>query len=90
MLGTDGGVYVSNDRANNWRFVGTLPVSQFYHVSYDMETPYNVYGGIQDNGSWTAPSRVPGGIGNRHWKNVGGGDGFWAWPDPFDHDIVYC
>ncbi len=90
VLGTDGGVYASDDRGAHWRLVGTLPVSQLYHVSTDMETPYNVYCGLQDNGSWTAPSRVPGGIGNRHWVNTGGGDGFWTFPDPKDADIVFC
>jgi hypothetical protein len=90
VLGTDGGVYISYDRGVDWRFVGTLPVSQFYHVSVDMQIPYNVYGGLQDNGSWTAPSSLGGGIGNRHWNNTGGGDGFWSFVDPHDNDIVYC
>ncbi|HKQ57038.1 MAG TPA: glycosyl hydrolase [Candidatus Eisenbacteria bacterium] len=89
LVGTDGGVYASADRGNTWRFIGSLPVSQFYHVSYDMEWPYNVYGGLQDNGSWTAPSRKPGGIANRHWRVLGGGDGFWAFADPTDNNITY-
>ena len=89
LVGTDGGVYASEDRGNNWRMFGSLPVSQFYHVSVDMELPYNVYGGLQDNGSWTGPSRKPGGIANRHWRVLGGGDGFWAFVDPHDADITY-
>ena len=89
IVGTDGGVYTSEDRGNTWRFVGSLPISQFYHVSYDMDWPYNVYGGLQDNGSWTGPSRRPGGIANRHWRVLGGGDGFWAFVDPTDPDITY-
>jgi photosystem II stability/assembly factor-like uncharacterized protein len=89
FVGTDGGLYASSDRGANWRFVGSLPISQFYHVSYDMAWPYNVYGGLQDNGSWTAPSRRPGGIANRHWRVLGGGDGFWAFADPTDSDLVY-
>ncbi|MGH7730220.1 MAG: WD40/YVTN/BNR-like repeat-containing protein [Candidatus Eiseniibacteriota bacterium] len=88
-VGTDGGLYTTADRGNTWRFVGTLPLSQFYHVSFDMEWPYNVYGGLQDNGSWMAPSRKQGGIANRHWRVLGGGDGFWAFPDPTDPDITY-
>jgi photosystem II stability/assembly factor-like uncharacterized protein len=52
VLGTDGGVYMSTDRGSRWRFVASLPVSQFYHVSYDLEWPYNVYGGLQDNSTW--------------------------------------
>jgi photosystem II stability/assembly factor-like uncharacterized protein len=88
-IGTDGGVYGSTDRANHWRFVGGLPLSQFYHVAVDDELPFNVYGGLQDNGSWMAPSQRPGGIGNRHWQNIGIGDGFWTFPDPTAKDIVY-
>jgi photosystem II stability/assembly factor-like uncharacterized protein len=88
-VGTDGGVYTSNDKANTFRFLPSLPVAQFYHVSFDMEQPYNVYGGLQDNGSWMGPSRSPGGIQNKDWSNVGFGDGFHVWPDPLDKDIVY-
>jgi photosystem II stability/assembly factor-like uncharacterized protein len=80
-LGTDGGVYMSVDRGITWQFNHGLPVGQFYHVSVDLKTPYNVYGGLQDNGSWMAPSAAPGGINNAHWDNVGGGDGFWTVPD---------
>ncbi len=89
VLGTDGGVYISNDRGNHWRHVKSLPISQFYHVSADMDWPYNVYGGLQDNGSWMAPSRGPVGVQNRSWRNIGAGDGFWAFRDPVDTDLVY-
>jgi hypothetical protein len=54
-----------------------------------MAFPYNVYGGLQDNGTWTAPSRGPGGVQNRDWRNIGFGDGFHAFPDPVDPDIAY-
>ncbi len=89
ILGTDGGVYQSWDRGATWTFRQSLPVSQFYQVSYDMDYPYNVYGGLQDNGSWMGPSHSPGGIENRDWENIGGGDGFHVWPDPQDNSIVY-
>ncbi|MEZ5440951.1 MAG: hypothetical protein R3F15_05640 [Lysobacterales bacterium] len=89
LLGTDGGIYASYDWAAHWRFVGSLPVSQFYHVSVDMQQPYQVYGGLQDNGSWTAPSRGPAGIRNRDWDSVGFGDGFWVFADPADPQTVY-
>jgi photosystem II stability/assembly factor-like uncharacterized protein len=90
LLGCDGGVYQSRDRGNHWRFVGSLPLSQFYHVSYDMEWPYNVYGGLQDNSTWMGPSRKSGGaIMNRDWKVLGFGDGFWAFVDASDPDLVY-
>lgn len=88
-LGTDGGVYTSYDKGNNWLFINNLPVSQFYHVACDNAVPYNVYGGLQDNGSWMAPSQNPGGIQNGDWKNVGGGDGFWVQPDGSDNNIIY-
>ena len=90
LLGTDGGVYQSLDRAAHWRFLSNLPVSQFYHVSADMADPYNVYGGLQDNGTWMGPSRAMDGIANRHWRNIDGGDGFWAFSDPSDADYAYA
>jgi len=90
LLGTDGGVFTSNDRGHNWVFLANLPVSQFYHVSVDLQRPYRVYGGLQDNGSWSGPSRSPGGIQNRDWENVGMGDGFHAFAEPADPDVIYC
>ncbi len=89
VLGTDGGVYLSMDRGIHWRHAKGLPVSQFYQVSYDMEWPYNVYGGLQDNGTWMAPSRGIGGVQLRDWKNIGLGDGFHAYADPTDRDLAY-
>jgi photosystem II stability/assembly factor-like uncharacterized protein len=89
FLGTDGGAYISEDRAKEWRHVRSLPVSQFYHVSHDFEWPYNVYGGLQDNGSWKGPSRSPGGINGGDWQVVGQGDGFWAFADPKDSNTLY-
>jgi len=89
LTGTDGGVYVSYDKGFSWRFLRSLPVSQFYHVSCDMQKPYNVYGGLQDNGSWFGPSKSPDGIENKDWENVGGGDGFCVFADPTDNSIIY-
>ncbi|MBN8667031.1 MAG: hypothetical protein J0M30_05955 [Chitinophagales bacterium] len=89
-LGTDGGVYSSLDKGATWRFFGNLPVGQFYHVSVDNETPYNVYGGLQDNGSWKGPSQSFGGVGNQDWRDLFFGDGFWAQADPFDPEIAYA
>ena len=89
VVGTDGGVYISYDRGGHFRHVKALPVSQFYRVSYDMDYPYNVYGGLQDNGSWMGPSRGRAGIQNRDWSNIGFGDGFYAFRDPTDPDTVY-
>lgn len=88
-LGTDGGVYLSLDRGYTWQHLNSIPVSQFYHVAVDMQMPYNVMGGLQDNGSWMAPNVSAGGIENKDWENVGGGDGFWVQPDLTDPNIIY-
>ena len=89
-LGTDGGLYRSNDNAGNWMFHRNLPLSQFYHVAVDNARPYNVYGGLQDNGSWAGPSAgLDGNVNGKDWLNVGYGDGFHVWPHPTDRDVVY-
>ncbi|MBP2832940.1 hypothetical protein J8281_12155 [Aquimarina sp. U1-2] len=75
-VGTDGGVYRSWDGGATLDMVDNLPVSQFYHISVDNDEPYNIYGGLQDNGSWWGPSSSPGGIEARDWNPVGVGDGF--------------
>jgi photosystem II stability/assembly factor-like uncharacterized protein len=74
--GTDGGVYRSWDGGNTMEMVSNIPVSQFYHVSIDDKEPYNVYGGLQDNGSWYGPTKSPGGVEARDWTRIGYGDGF--------------
>ena len=78
ILGEDGGIAFTYDRGDTWRFVENLPLAQYYHIAVDMETPFNVYGGLQDNGSWFGPSTVwaQRGIMNLHWTRVGSGDGF--------------
>lgn len=86
-LGTDGGLYISEDRANTWRMVRNLPIGQFYHVAVDEGRPYKVYGGLQDNSTWMGYSSVW--LSNKHWTNLYGGDGFWALPDTSDPDYVY-
>ncbi len=89
-LGTDGGVYLSLDKGATWMFNGGLPVGQFYHVAADKKKPYSIYGGLQDNGSWMAPSSAPGGVKNSDWRSIYGGDGFWVVPDPTDPNIAYA
>lgn len=90
-VGTDGGVYMSNDRGATWIFCDKLPVGQFYHVSVDNQKPYyRVYGGLQDNGSWVAPSSYPGGVSNAKWESFYGGDGFWTQPDLTDPNTAYA
>jgi photosystem II stability/assembly factor-like uncharacterized protein len=90
ITGDDGGLWLSKDGGNRWWKGNNLPVSQFYHVSVDDDDPYHVYGGLQDNSSWVAPSAHPGGIGNAQWENMYGGDGFWMFADPSDPDYLYA
>ena len=86
--GTDGGVYRSWNGGTTMEIVENLPLSQFYHVSVDDAEPYNVYGGLQDNGSWYGPSSSPGGINARDWNSVGYGDGFRVLKHP-TKNIIY-
>lgn len=90
--GNDGGLAISYDRGKTWRFVENLPVAQFYHINVDNDLPYNVYGGLQDNGSWKGPSKVFNnmGISNFDWQEVGFGDGFDVLPDPDDSRLGYA
>ena len=91
MIGHDGGLNVSHDRGKNWWFADNLPLAQFYHIRVDNELPYNVMGGLQDNGSWVGPSQVrfKGGIRNMYWQRVSVGDGFDVVPDPLDPAFGY-
>ncbi len=84
IIGNDGGIAISRDRGETWRFVRNLPLSQFYHIRVDSDHPYNIYGGMQDNGSWRGPSEVweNAGIRNLHWQELFFGDGFDTMPDP--------
>jgi photosystem II stability/assembly factor-like uncharacterized protein len=86
ILGNDGGVAITQDKGDSWRFVQNLAISQFYHIRVDDAVPYNVYGGLQDNGSWRGPAEVfhTAGIRNVHWQEVGFGDGFDTMPFPDD------
>jgi photosystem II stability/assembly factor-like uncharacterized protein len=90
IVGDDGGLWYSYDAANHWWKAQNLPVSQFYHVSLDMDMPYHVYGGLQDNSSWVGDSQYPGGITNSRWENMYGGDGFWMFVDTADPEYIYA
>ena len=84
--GNDGGMNITKDGGDSWRFIGNLPVAQFYHINIDNEFPYNVYGGMQDNGSWRGPAYVwrAQGIRNSYWQEISFGDGFDVIPDRDD------
>jgi photosystem II stability/assembly factor-like uncharacterized protein len=87
----DGGIGISYDRGLKFLYVASLPLSQYYRVAVDNAHPYNVYGGLQDNGCWVGPSAVwtAGGVLNEHWSRLCGGDGFYGVPDPKDPRITY-
>ena len=90
--GNDGGMNISRDGGKTWRFIGNIPVAQFYHISTDNEFPYNVYGGMQDNGSWRGPAYVwkTQGIRNSYWQEIAFGDGFDVVPDLDDSQYGYA
>ncbi|NJN42543.1 MAG: hypothetical protein HC811_10270 [Flammeovirgaceae bacterium] len=88
LLGNDGGLYESYDEGKYWRHINNMPVGQFYTVNVDMDTPYNVYGGLQDNGvqkgsSTSVPNRT------KDWEDLFGGDGMFVAPDPRNSKLVY-
>ncbi|MBP1596814.1 MAG: hypothetical protein H6Q05_2191 [Acidobacteria bacterium] len=91
LLGNDGGVYQTWDRCRSWLYHSNIVGSQIYHLAVDTRTPYYIYAGFQDNGSWGGPSRKRDGRGNRNqdWYSIGGGDGFVTLVDANDPDIVY-
>ncbi len=91
LIGGDGGIGISYDMAKTWSFLGNLPVGLFYHVGYDMEIPYNVCGGMQDNYDWCGPSatRQSAGILNSDWFQIATGDGFVSIPDLNNSKIIY-
>ncbi len=90
-VGQDGGASLTFDGGKTWILFDNLCMSQFYVVSADMRDPYYVYGGLQDNGTWTGPSMSREGmILTDFWYNIGGGDGFYTQNDPTDWRIAYC
>lgn len=92
LLGGDGGVSISHDRAATWQYFPNLVLAQAYHVAFDNRTPfYHVCAGLQDNNTWCGPSavRTNSGIANDDWYVITGGDGFQPLMDPTDSNIVY-
>lgn len=92
VLGNDGGLYISYDRTATWQHADNLPIAQFYGIAVDNRIPYRVFGGLQDNGSWMAPTatRSPEGIINADWSRILGADGFQCQCDPLDANTVYA
>jgi photosystem II stability/assembly factor-like uncharacterized protein len=90
--GNDGGLNITKNGGKTWRFIGNLPVAQFYHINVDNEYPYNVYGGMQDNGSWRGPAYVwkDQGIRNSYWQEIAFGDGFDVVPDKDNSQFGYA
>ena len=89
--GNDGGVYISSDAGQHWRYLDNLPIEQFYAVAADDHTPYNLCGGLQDNNAWCGPSNSlgRGGITGFDWITVAGGDGEYAVPAAGSSNLVY-
>src|SRR5688572_5452382 len=90
IVGNDGGIAITWDGGGNYDFAATLPLAQFYSLSFDFETPYNVCAGAQDNGSWCGPSRRKDGpVTNAYWFTFAGGDGFWTAQHPTESHIIW-
>lgn len=87
LIGNDGGLNLTYDGGKNWSHLNPIPVGQLYAVAVDMEKPYNVYGGMQDNGVWWGTSQP--GEELRPWKSVMGGDGMQIQVDWRDNSTVY-
>ncbi|HEX7020741.1 MAG TPA: hypothetical protein VF159_12050 [Gemmatimonadaceae bacterium] len=90
VIGNDGGIAITYDKGGNFWYPRNLPIGQFYEVSYDFATPYNICGGAQDNGAWCGPSRrrtSP--VTNTYWFTISGGDGFYTAQDPTDASMVW-
>jgi photosystem II stability/assembly factor-like uncharacterized protein len=92
LLGNDGGLGITWDGGETWDHVARLPLAQFYAVGIDHRTPYTIYGGLQDNGTWGFPVQPAEqrGLMAEDAFRIGGGDGFYVVVDPENADIVYC
>ncbi|MGB1534811.1 MAG: WD40/YVTN/BNR-like repeat-containing protein [Flavobacteriaceae bacterium] len=91
LNGSDGGFQRSFDGGDSWEVINNIELSQFYQIQVDNLRPYNVYGGLQDNGTWVGPSNslYEAGILKRHWKGLAYGDGYYAEPIPENEHLVY-
>jgi photosystem II stability/assembly factor-like uncharacterized protein len=90
-MGGDAGLHESYDMGMTWRKINNFQIAQFYAIGVDMDRPYNVYGGLQDNHSFRGPSETRRWIGivNDDWQQVGFSDGTYWQPNPFDVTQAY-
>ena len=91
ILGNDGGLYITRNSGEKWDFIDNLPIGQYYNISIDNRDPYWIYGGLQDNGVWGAPSKSYSNqlVSNKDYISIAGGDGFYSASEPMDADVVY-
>jgi len=91
LSGYDYGFAMTHDGGENWYHADELPLAQFYAIGVDMDYPYNVYGGMQDFGTWKGPNTNKGYIPIRFedWSQVGTADGFYCQVDPTDSRWLY-
>ena len=91
IIGSDGGIYISYDGGKSCDLINTIPLGQVYEISFDMQRPYYVNSGLQDNGTWHGPSATwfRQSITNDEWFRIGGSDGFYNQVDPRDHTLIY-
>ncbi len=92
LAGTDGGLFISNDRGSNWDFINNTPMAQAYHVSVDMDDPYNILGGFQDHEMWRGPNERwnDTGVRGADWRRLREhADGTFIVADPRDPNIIY-
>lgn len=94
VAANDGGCNITYDNGKHWYKVNTPSVAQFYAIEVDNARPYNVYGGMQDNGVWFGPSTTRDSDqwnyeAHYPWRNIGGGDGMQVQVDTRDNKTVY-
>ncbi len=92
--GNDGGLNMTYDDGGNWSKLNSTSVGQFYAIAVDNEKPYNVYGGLQDNGVWMGPHDADQDngwqqSGHHPWKSILGGDGMQVQVDTRNAAVVY-
>ena len=94
IIGNDGGCNITYDNGAHWFKANTPAVGQFYNIAIDMAKPYNVYGGLQDNGTWFGSSTTKESYdwydsGHNPYTMIGGGDGMQVQVDWRDNKTVY-